>query len=88
MNTMKSAFVAVVMLVVLYGVYVMINKKPLGPPPGVGQQVGWNPPSVDFGQGSATAQLGATGGRRGTAISVDQPAGCVADADPVVARDS
>lgn len=55
---MKSAFVAVVMLVVLYGVYVMINKKPLGPPPGVGQQVGWNPPSVDFGPGNAPPSLG------------------------------
>ena len=50
MKTIKNAFVTLVMLAVVYGVWVMLNKKPIAPPPGFADQQMWQPPQLEFGQ--------------------------------------
>ena len=46
MKSIKTAFVVVVMLVVVYGVWQMINKKPIGPPQGMDEFMAWNTGSL------------------------------------------
>jgi len=46
-KSIKTGLVVVVMLVVVYGVWQMINKKPIGPPQG-GEMMSWGSGSLDF----------------------------------------
>ena len=58
METIKTAVVVVLLLSVLYGVYVVLNKKELAPPP---EAAGWNeaaaPPQIDTGEPSTLVGL-------------------------------
>jgi hypothetical protein len=47
-KSIKTAFVVVVMLVVVYGAWVMINKKPLAPPGGMLDGAAFSPPKIEF----------------------------------------
>ena len=48
MKSIKTGIVVVVMLVVVYGVWQMINNKPLAPPQGVSDMMSQNFPEVNF----------------------------------------
>jgi lipoprotein-anchoring transpeptidase ErfK/SrfK len=51
-KSIKTGFVVVVMLAVAYGVWVMLNKKPMNGQLTIGD-VSWTPPKLDFGGGGA-----------------------------------
>ncbi len=56
METLKTALVVVLLLAVLYGVYVVLNKPDLNPPPELAwQQTTTSPPELEFGEATATA---------------------------------
>ncbi len=52
MKSIKTGFVVVVMLAVAYGVWVMLNKKPIAGQLGLNNAAQWAPPTLDFGQGA------------------------------------
>ncbi|MCA9271100.1 MAG: LysM peptidoglycan-binding domain-containing protein, partial [Planctomycetales bacterium] len=56
-KSIKNAFVFLVMLGVVYGVWQMLNKKPIAPPAGMLDGVVWNPPKLDFSSGQAPTAL-------------------------------
>ena len=49
MQTLKTAIVVVLLLVVFYGVYEMLNRPPDEPPPGVAELPELTQPEIDFG---------------------------------------
>jgi LysM repeat protein len=51
-KSIKTGFVVVVMLAVAYGVWVMLNKKPINQQLGMMGEVNWTPPQLDFGGGA------------------------------------
>ena len=57
MKSIKNAFVFLVMLGVVYGVWQMLNKKPIAPPAGMLDGVVWNPPKLDFSSGQVDQAL-------------------------------
>lgn len=62
MKSIKTGFVVVVMLAVAYGVWVMLNKKPINQQLGMMGEVNWTPPQLDFGGGAQQpAQPGTLG---------------------------
>ena len=82
MQTLKTAVVVVLLLVVFYGVYEMLNRPPDEPPPGVAELPELTQPEIDFGNlddGSAFDQVISVPAESATAHpAVSMPAAPVA----------
>ena len=82
MQTLKTAVVVVLLLVVFYGVYEMLNRPPDEPPPGVAELPELTQPEIDFGNlddGSAFDQVLSVPAESATAHpAVSRPAAPVA----------
>ena len=88
METIKTAFVVVLLLAVLYGVYVVLNKPDLEPP----RELAWNapataPPQVDLGTqmdfGAPAVSVPDTAGSLPTEIPSFPPAANLAQTNAV-----
>lgn len=59
MQTFKTAVVVVLLLIVFYGVYEMLNRPPDAPPAGVAQldEIPFDPPEIQFGRATAPSSV-------------------------------
>ena len=78
MQTLKTAVIVVLLLVVFYGVYEMLNRPPDEPPEDVAQidAMAFDPPEIQFGESTdaALVQPAASASPTGTASSFVPPA--------------